>query len=801
MLKHNLLITLRNFMKYKSTFVINIAGLSTGLATVFLVYLWVNDESSKNRFNDNDDRMYQVFQTRKETDGHISTGGGTPGILADALASELPEVESAVSIVPPYWFNSRTLVVHNDKKIKVLEQYASKDFYKVFTPDLIRGNAQTALSKKSNALVSEDLAIRLFGNVDDAIGKTIEVREWSQKMYEVTGVFRLTDHVTDPYDVLMNYENFLDDHNWLREWGNSDPRTFMVLKPGVDANAVAGKLQGFLNTKMKETSNSLMMQRYADTYLYNRYEGGIAVGGRIEYVRLFIVIALVILTIACINFMNLSTARATRRLKEVGIKKAIGAKRGGLATQFLVESITLAWLAAFIALAIVWLLIPSFNALTGKHIVLSFDATFVLLAAVVISVTGFVSGSYPALYLSQFKVGEMLKGRLRNSFGELFARKGLVVFQYTISFMLIVGVIIIYKQVDYVQSMNLGYDREHVIHFELEVEPSTDPNYFGPGGGFEQRVETIMNETRRIPGVVGVANAYHDVTGYHGRLGGVDWEPGDKDAQESFNNLEVGYDFIPLLGVEMVQGRNYSRQYSDEASKIIFNETAIKLMGLKDPIGVTIKLWGRDRQIIGVVKDFHYESLYQELQPVLIQLVPPAPRIMVKLDGDNMNASIAGVRALYERYFPGIAFEYRFLDDDYNAMYASEQRISVLTRIFAGLAIVISCLGLYGLTAFTAERRMKEISVRKVFGASEITIMRLLSSEFTMLVSVAILLGVPLIWFAGRSWLSGFAYRSDISWWYFLIGAGSIFLITLITVSMNTIRAARVNPAQTLRNE
>jgi putative ABC transport system permease protein len=253
--------------------------------------------------------------------------------------------------------------------------------------------------------------------------------------------------------------------------------------------------------------------------------------------------------------------------------------------------------------------------------------------------------------------------------------------------------------------------------------------------------------------------------------------------------------------VEMAQGRNYSREFSDDMSKIIFNETAIRKMGLKDPIGHTVKLWGQDRQIIGVVKDFHYESLYEELKPLLIQLVPAAPRIMAKLDGRRMSEALAGIQKIYEARYPGLAFEYRFVDDDYNALYASEQRISVLARIFAGLAIVISCLGLYGLTAFTAERRMKEISVRKVFGASEIGIMRLLSSEFTMLVLVAMLIGTPLVWLGGRWWLSGFAYRSDISWWYFLMGAASIFLITLITVSMNTIRAARVNPAQTLRNE
>ncbi|MEJ0030891.1 MAG: FtsX-like permease family protein [Bacteroidota bacterium] len=606
----------------------------------------------------------------------------------------------------------------------------------------------------------------------------------------------------EQYDILMSYEVFLDESPWLKDWGSSDPHTFIVLKDNVDPAVVESKILHFMDSRVKDRVKTLILQHYSDRYLYSKFENGKAIGGKIEYVRLFIVVAVVILVIACINFMNLSTARATRRLKEIGVKKAIGARRrGSLAFQFLAESMSLALMSAAVAFTIDWLLLPAFNSLTAKHVVLTFDSNFIVAALGVVIVTGLVSGGYPALYLSRFKAGEVLKGKIRNSFGELLARKGLVVFQYMISFVLIVGVIIIYRQIEYVQSENLGYNREHIIRFDMEIEPSDEPDYFTANGGFKRNVESLMTEMRRVPGVADVANFFHDVTGSHGGLGGVDWEPGDKDVEVSFNNLEVGYDFLPLLDVKMVQGRNYSREFSDDMSKIIFNETAIRKMGLKDPIGHTVKLWGQDRQIIGVVKDFHYESLYQEMKPLLIQLVPAAPRIMAKLDGQRMSEALAGIQRIYESRYPGLAFEYRFVDDDYNALYASEQRISVLARIFAGLAIVISCLGLYGLTAFTAERRMKEISVRKVFGASEMSIMRLLSSEFTILVLVAMLVGVPLIWVGGQWWLSGFAYRSGISWWYFLMGAGSIFLITLITVSMNTIRAARVNPAQTLRNE
>lgn len=802
MLRHSILIAFRNFFKYKSTFFINIAGLSTGLATVFLVYLWVSDEWKKDRYNRNDERLYQVLQNTRESDGTTRTGLGTVGILAEALANEIPEIERAVSVVPPSWFNTASTIVLNEKKFKVSRQYASKDYLKVFDVDLLRGDKTTAFEKKYDVMISEQLAFRLFGGLDEALGKSIGWQwDGNDHQYAITGVFRLPASATEQYDVLAGYEIFLDAKPWLKEWGSSDPYTFVLLREGTNESVVQDKIYNFVKTKHKETDKLLVMQRYSDTYLYNRYENGQPVGGRIEYIRLFVVVAIVILAIACINFMNLSTARATRRLKEIGVKKALGVMRGSLTMQFLAESMSLAAISAVVAMVMVWLLVPAFNELTAKQIVLTPDPTLLLSAFAIVALTGLLSGSYPALYLSKFRAGEVLKGKLKKSFGELMARKGLVVFQYAISFILIVGVIVIYRQIDFVQSQNLGYNRDHIIHFSIEMPPTHDDNYFAPNGTFQTIVETTMDEMRAVPGVVGVANFYHDVTGTHGGLGGVDWETGDRDTEMDFNNLEVGYEFLDVLGVEMAEGRNFSREYGDETTKVIFNETAIRMMGLKDPIGRKIRRWGEEREIIGVAKDFNYESLYTQVKPCLIQLVPMTPKIMVKLDGRRMNETIESIRKLYEKRNEGVAFEYRFLDEDYNALYASEQRVSVLSQIFAGLAIVISCLGLYGLMAFTVERRMKEICVRKVFGASSLSIMRLLSREFAILVVIAIVIGAPLIWLGGEAWLSAFAYRSPLAWWYFAVGAGAILLITVVTVSMNTVRASNANPAEELRGE
>lgn len=802
MLRHNILITFRNFAKYKSTFFINMAGLSTGLAVVLFVYLWVNDEWNKNKFNANDDRLYQVMQNLPDADGSVSTSTVTPGILAEALAKEMPEVEMAVSLVPPSWFIAKSVMSYNGKKIKTDHQYASADFLNVFSIDVIRGDRTTALSGKYNLLISDELAERMFGGPDAAMGKTVDFRwESNSFAYQIAGVYRLPSNAVERFDVLSNYEVFLDDKDWLREWGNSDPHTIVLLKEGSDPSAVQDKLTNFLQTKWKDARSTLLMQRYSDTYLYNRYENGQVIGGRIEYVRLFSVVAIVILIIACINFMNLSTARATRRVKEIGVKKAIGAGRGALAGQFLAESMSLAFMSAFVALALVWMLLPAFNILSEKYVTLPYDLPFIGSVVAVVVITGFVSGSYPSFYLSRFRAGDVLKGKVSRSISEIVIRKGLVVFQYAMSFMLIVGVVIVYRQIDYLQSRNLGYDREHIIHFSMEMDPKGDTSYFASGGALQKDVETMMNELKQAPGVSGVANFFHDLTGMHGGLAGVDWEAGDEDLKLGFASIEVGYDFIPLLGIQIVEGRGYSREFSDERSKIIFNETAIKKMGLKNPIGHKIKLWGEDREIIGVAKDFHFESLYEEVHPLMVHMVPFVPKVMVKVEGDKISESIAALKKIYEEHYPGLTFEYSFLDDDYNALYSAEQRVSVLSRIAAGLAIFISCLGLYGLMAFTVERRKKEISVRKVFGASQMSILRLLSSEFTWLVVIAMVVGMPLIWFGGTVWLESFAYRQDLSWWYFIAGAGAVLLITLLTVGMNTARASNVNPAETLRNE
>lgn len=801
--QHTLLLTYRSFRRFKSTFFINLVGLSTGLAGALLIYLWVTDELSMDKYHAKDERLYQVMQNLTGSNGNIETMEATPGILPAALAQEIPEIEHATSVVPAAWFPDKGSISFNNRRLKANGQFIGKDYFNMFSVEFIAGDKKAVLQDNHNLAISEELALKLFRTTVNVIGKTVE---WSQGefngTYQITGIFKkLPPNTTAPFDLLLNYDLFREKRPGLQEWGNSDPSTFVLLKAGTDIAQVNQKIKNFLQTKNNNAQNTLFLQRYSDKYLFGKYENGAVAGGRITYVRLFVVIALFILVIACINFMNLSTAKAARRLKEVGIKKAIGASRQTLVLQYLGESMLLTWLSLFLALVLVILLLPLFNQITGKHLVLHFNLHLTLAILFVTVLTGLIAGSYPALYLSGFQVAPVLKGKLPTSGGELWARQGLVVVQFVVSVILMVAVLVVYQQIAYVQTKNLGYNRENILHFQLEINRPNDKDFFAEGGEYEQNMEAFVHEVKNIPGVIQAANFEHDLVGRHGGMAGIDWQPGNQDEEMPFANLQDGYDFIPTLGIELIQGRSFSRNFSQERAKVIFNEAAIAQMGLKDPVGKKIKVWGQEKEIIGVAKNFHFESLYEEVKPCIIQLEPRANKIMVKIVGGTERETIARLEQLYHQYSPGLPFEYTFLDADYQALYAAEQRVAVLSKYFAGLAILISGLGLFGLAAFTAERRRKEIGVRKVLGASRFNIVYLLSGDFTKIVLAAIAISLPLSYLLVKHWLQNFEYRISLQWWYF-VGAGlAALVIAWLTVGTQALKAASANPAHSLKDE
>ncbi len=792
MLQHNLLLIVRNFKRFKTTFFINLVGLSTGLACTLLIFLWVNDELSMDKFHENDDMLFQIMENATQADG-IRTQPSAPDLLGEAMIKEFPEINSYVSVTPYKWFGSFGLSV-DERTTKAVGQYASKDFFKVFSYPLLEGDKEKVLADKNAIVISEALAIKLFKTSKNVMGKTLDCQILGLKgPVIVTGIFKGTPaNSTEQFDFVLTYEAWKELSIKVGRpihWDNHGPNTFLMLNKGTDITSFNKKIAGFLKSKSKGSNVDLFVAPFSDQYLHGTYKNGAQAGGRIEYVNLFSIIALFILGIACINFMNLSTARASRRVKEVGIKKAIGANRKTLITQYLSESIAMAFLALILAIFLVELFLPQFNSITGKQLVFSTSLNFIFTIVGITLFTGIVAGSYPALYLSGFNPATVLKGKLTTSFAELIARKGLVVFQFALSVILIVSVLVVYKQIEFVQTKNLGYDKDHIIYFDKE-------------GKVAENQETFFSEARTIPGVVNISSIVTTLMGRNSSTSGLTWEGKNPNEVVQFENVTLSYDMIETLGVNMITGRTFSRNFKTDDHSLIFNESAISVMGLTDPVGKTVTLWGETMTIIGVAKDFHFESLHESVKPLFFMLDPTKTlKVMARLEAGKEKHALEQLDKLYSKFNPGYSFTYQFLDQDYQALYASEKRIAVLSQYFAGFAILISCLGLFGLAAFTAEKRVKEIGIRKILGSSEFGIVYLLSNDFTKIVLMAIAVALPVSYFLTVQWLSNFAFKIELQWWYF-VGAGSLALvIAWLTVSSQALRAAQANPANSLRSE
>ena len=787
MLRHHFLIIFRNFKRFKSSFFINLIGLSTGLACTLLIYLWVNDEMQVDKFFKNDDRLLQVLESQHNAASSIRVTTSTPGLLSEELAEKIPEVAYTTVATPPYWFDKFNLS-RGEKKIDAAGIYAGKDYFHVFSYDLIEGVAANVLTDKSSIVISESTAKNLLGTIDNAIGKTILFQ--NEKEFIVSGVFKdVPANASTRFDFVISFELYKDQTPGVLNWANSGPETFVMIKSGADVEEFGKKIADLITSKTNETHRKLIINPYTDAYLYGNYENGKQAGGRIEYVIVFSLIALFILAIACINFMNLSTAKASRRIKEVGIKKAVGANRKTLVAQYLGESLLLSFVSLFIAVLFVDLLLPQFNLITGKQLQLQLDGKLMMVLFIIGLVTGLIAGSYPALYLSAFNPATVLKGKFSNSMGELWARKGLVVFQFSISVIFIVAVSVMYKQIDFLQTRNLGYDKENIIYFPMV-------------GKAQQARETFLTEMRKIPGVVAASSLQESMVG-GGNTADISWAGKDPNDRTPFAMRATNYDIMEMLDFQLAEGRFFSRAHHDSL-KVIFNEAGIKAMDMNDPIGKTVSLGGPydHLEIVGVVKDFHFESLHVKVMPMFFILAPQYTRqIMTRIEAGKETETIERIAEFYKAYNPDFTFDYRFLDQDYEAQYRAEQRVSILARYFAVIAILISCLGLFGLAAFTAERRIKEIGIRKVLGSSELGIVYLLSYEFSKMVVLSTVIALPVSYLIVNQWLDNFAYRIPLHWWYFA-GAGLLALIIAwLTVGSQAIRAARVNPVHCLKEQ
>jgi putative ABC transport system permease protein len=792
MIKNYFKIAWRNLIKDRQFTILNLVGLSTGLACALLIFLWITDELNRDKYNDNDKQLYQVMQNIKH-DGIIETTENTGGLLANALKKELPEVEYAATVVPPSWFSSKGIISFKDTRLKVGGQFISKEYFNIFNCNFLEGDKSAINSDKHFIAISDELALKLFHTTHDLVGKTIS---WNQDEFDgsylIKGIFKKNPtNASERFDVLFNFDLFSEKRPHILEWGNSDPRTYVVLKDGTNIQQFNAKIKSFQDSKLKNSGTSLFVRRFSDQYLYAQYKDGMLVGGRIEYVRLFSIIAIFLLVIACINFMNLSTAKAAGRIKEVGIKKVVGASRLTLIIQYLGESVLMSFLSLILAVVLISILLPAFNSITGKELTLNFSAQLIITVVCITLVTGLIAGSYPALYISGFKPALVLKGKLKTSIGELWIRKGLVVFQFTLSVIAIIAVLTVYKQINYIQSKNLGYNRDNVIDFPIPLAMDS---------ASINNAVAFVNEIRNIPGVVSAGSHSHNLIGDHGGISGFEWPGKDPAKDISFANLEMGNGFLQTVGIKIKEGRNFSDN-ANAQNEIIFNESAIKNMGLKNPVGKTIKFWGMPHQIVGVAEDFNFESLYETVKPCFFQMFPIGPNIVVKIKAGTEKQTIERIEKSYVSFNKGLLFDYKFLDEEYQALYTAENRVAVLSKYFAGIAILISCLGLFGLAAFTAQRRQKEIGIRKVVGASVTSVVAMLSKDFLKLVIIAALIAFPLVWWAMNDWLNGFAYHIKMSADIFFIAAFSIILITLLTISFQSIKAATANPVKSLKAE
>ncbi|MBO9634014.1 MAG: ABC transporter permease [Chitinophagaceae bacterium] len=788
MLKNYFLLAIRNLKRNKVFSAINILGLAMGLTCSLVIMLWVLDERKIDQFHENKDRLYSIFE-KQMFDGKVQGGFGTPGPLARELKNILPEVEYSTSMG---WDQKATFQV-GDKVLRMPGNAADSDFFKMFTYPLLEGNVQSALSSPVSLAISHKMANAFFGSPQAAFGKTIRIND--RKDLTVTAVYEdMPLNSTQQWDYIINWNDVWETESWVQQWDNNGPKTAILLRKNADPALVQAKIKHYMDQHLDKNGGwkvELYMQKFAERYLWSDIKEGVVSGGRIEYVRMFSLVAVFILLIACINFMNLTTARSIKRSREIGVRKVVGALRFGLIKQFLGEAVVVAGIAMVLALLLLFLALPFFNQLTEKHIEFPFNEwTFWASILGLVIVTGILSGSYPALFLSSFKPITVLKGVLKVSPSANWFRKGLVVFQFALSSLLIIGTIIVSRQVDFIQNKNLGFNRENIVKVSLLGEP-------------QRYYELFKQQVGQIPGVTAVTRAEQDPMLIGNSTIGIDWEGKDPNAKPLFSQVAVGYDFTRTMQMKMVDGRDFSKAYGTDTAGFILNETAVKRTGYTNPVGKPFTFWGIKGSIIGVVKDFHFNSMHQPITPLVLHLRENATSgyALVRVQADKTKSVLSEMEEINKKINPKFPFTYDFADEDFKKSFARETMIGKFSNCFAGLAIVISCLGLLGLAMFAAEQRVREIGIRKVLGAGIGSLFTLLSREFLVLVFIAILIACPIAWWAMNNWLMDFKYRIDMNAWPFVIAGIAALAIALFTISFQTIKAALANPVKSLRSE
>ncbi|MEZ0610917.1 ABC transporter permease [Fibrella sp. WM1] len=789
MIRNYLLVAWRNLTKNVTYSAINIVGLALGMACSLLIGLWVYDEVSYDRFVPNHEQIHYVRVNFSMRGGDTQTATATPGPLSEAIARDVPQVAVTTKLTWP----SERLVRVGNNVAKETGQYASAGFFDVFALPAVEGNPKTALANPNQIIISQTLARKYF-SAGKALGQTIQLD--NNKVFVVGAVLNdLPHNSTLRFDWLANFN--AQEQVWQTEWGFNSVQTYLRLKPTATAQQAEAAMKGlFRRYTTFDNKEQIILQPLTDMHLWSNYENGVAVGGQIEYVRIFAVVALFILLIACINFMNLSTARSALRAKEVGVRKVVGAGRFALIGQYLSESMLMSLLAVVLALLLVWLTLPTFNAVFDKHLALDLtNPLYWLGIGGLVLLTGVLAGSYPALFLSGLRPIRILRGA-GFQFGSVFRgpaqfRRLLVVVQFSLSIFLIIGMLAVGRQMTYLRTKHLGLDRTDVVYMRLE---GTFNDY--------EKTEAFRQELLQRPSVASATTTAQLPLDIQSSTTDLHWAGQPATQRVEVSAMSVGNDFIKTAGIQLLDGRDFRPNAIADTACYLVNEAAAKLMGMDKPVGKQITFWFGKGPIIGLMKDFHLGSLHQPIGPLVVTFMPPNVQyLLVKPRAGQAKQALADLERLTSRFNPNYPFAYHFLDEAYEKLYDREQQVSTLINYFGVLAILISCLGLFGLATFTAEQRTKEIGVRKVLGASVVAIVRLLSVDFVRLVLIALVLATPLAWWAVSAWLGTFAYKIELGWWVFALAGLLALGIALLTVSFQSIKAALMNPVQSLRSE
>ncbi|MEO7045484.1 MAG: ABC transporter permease [Ferruginibacter sp.] len=777
----------RSIIRGRSFSFIKIFILTVGLASAIFIFLWVADEMSFDKFHANSNNIYRVMTNNTYPDGRIETYPATSALLKDAIKAEIPEVDKTALLS----METGALVRFEGNSFNEQGLFADSSLFSIFSFPLLKGNRMNPLPDIASIVISEKLAKKLFGNVDP-IGKSLEVDQRHQFM--VTGIFAdVPKNSSLQFDFVLPFELFIKENPWTQNWRSGGTQTMVTLNPRASLENANTKIAGLIKKNCKDCTTSAFLFPYTSQRLYNEFENGKTAGGRIEQLRLFSIVAIIILIMACINFMNLATAQSSTRSREIGVRKVIGAKRSGLIKHFILESLMLSFIALVLALVAVQFLLPFFNEITEKSVQLDFtNPVFVSGVLIITVVCGLLAGCYPAFLLSSFKPVSVLKGNAPAPLSGSGFRKVLVVVQFVASGVLITGSIIIYKQTTFISNKNLGFNKENVI--VINRNDNLGKNY-----------PAFKNDLLQLPSVKSMGFGGSNIFTIPITTTDPVWQGKPVNSSTSFKIFRCDAGFIPTMNIELTAGRNFSGVNNHDSANYIINKKAMEVMGLtpENVVGSKLEMWNGKGKIIGLTNDFNNDNLRYGIEPLIFLYSEDiGSNYFIRIGGSApINTTLASIEKTFKKYSPGYPFEYSFLDEAFAKEYRTEAIIGKLSLIFTTIALLISALGLFGLAAFSAVKRTKEIGIRKVLGASVSSVVMLLSKDFIKLVLIAILIAAPIAWYIMQNWLQGFAYRINISWWMFALADFVGIVIALLTVSYQAIKAAVANPVESLRSE